>query len=309
MIGLSLSEKYYNEYGHLILSAAEELCPGLSSRISAGLAGEGSQCFGYDDAVSQDHDFAPGFCIWMAPDDFSSYGAALQAVYDSLPGEFDGFSRQNIIARDRLGILSSDEFYGRFISSLQHDDDWLLIPEANLAAAANGQIWKSGCTQFDDTRKLLLNFYPESVLRKKLAARAAIMSQAGQYNLPRMLERSDHVAAALSAARFTEAAISMVHLLCRRYTPFYKWAFRSLSCLAEESPLAQLTALELSKLPEACILPGDDGKKEAFRITETICAAAAAELNAQGFSETQSSFLQDHLADISRGEDFTYGYI
>ncbi len=302
---MTLAREYYDTYGPDILSAAENLCPGLSCRLSAGLAGEGSQCFEFDDEISQDHDFAPGFCVWMNDTDFTAYGSALQAVYDSLPSEFDGFTRQNLIAADRLGIMNVSEFYGRFTGIPETEEDWLLIPETNLAAAVNGEIWHSACAEFEEIRRKLQSFYPEPVLRKKLAARAAVMSQAGQYNLLRMLQRDDRVAAQLSAARFTEAAISMVHLLNRKYTPFYKWAYRSLTQLAENSPLAALTARELAKLPEVCVLPdggeAEKAKENAFEITETICRAVAEELNRQGFSQTESSFLQDHLTDIMEG--------
>ena len=41
MKGLILAEKYYNEFGGRILSAAEALCPGLSNRLSIGADGDG----------------------------------------------------------------------------------------------------------------------------------------------------------------------------------------------------------------------------------------------------------------------------
>jgi len=299
--GMTLAREYYDTYGSEILAAAENLCSGLSSRLSVGLAGEGSQCFRFDDEISRDHDFAPGFCIWMTYQDYKQYGAQLQAVYGSLPAEFLGFSRQNILVPDRLGVMSVSEFYGRLTEFPETDEDWLLIPEANLAAAVNGEIWLDGCHEFTYTRKYLQSFYPESVLRKKLAARAAVMSQAGQYNLLRMLQRNDRIAAQLSAARFTEASISMVHLLNRKYTPFYKWAYRSLTQLAEDSPLAALTARELAGLPEACVLPDErEARKKTFEITETICRAVAEELRRQNFSQAESTFLQDHLEDIMK---------
>ncbi len=301
MKGLILAEKYYNEFGSRILSAAEALCPGLSHRLSIGLAGEGSQCLGYDDTLSWDHDFAPGFCVWMSDDDYAAYGSALQAVYDELPDEFCGFSRQNILAPHRLGVMSVSDFFGSLTGIPETDEDWIFIPEDALAAAVSGRIWQDGCEEFRSVRTQLNSFYPEDVLRKKIAARAAVMAQAGQYNLLRMMRRTDRIAAMQSAARFTEAAISMVHLLSRKYTPFYKWAFRSLQELAETSALAQLAAAELAGLPEACILQGKEGTEKAFEITENICRAVSEELRRQGFSECESNFLQDHLNDIMNG--------
>ena len=301
MKGLILAEKYYNEFGSRILSAAETLCPGLSSRLSIGLSGEGSQCLGYDDTLSWDHDFAPGFCVWMSDEDYAAYGSALQAAYDELPSEFCGFSRQNILAPHRLGVMSVSDFFGSLTGIPETDEDWIFIPEDALAAAVSGRVWQDGCEEFRSIRNQLNAFYPEDVLRKKLAARAAVMAQAGQYNLLRMMKRTDRIAAMQAAARFTEAAISMVHLLSRKYTPFYKWAYRSLQELAETSALAQLVSAELAGLPEAYILPGKEGIEKTFDITESICRSVSDELRSQGFSKTESNFLQDHLDDIMNG--------
>lgn len=305
MKGLALAKAYYDSFGSRILEAADQLDPGLSSRLSIGLAGEGSQCFGYDDAISQDHDFAPGFCVFLSDEDFQTFGPALQEVYRQLPDSFQGFTCENIIAGDRLGIIGCSDFYSRFTGVPETNLDWLFLPESALAAATNGQIWQNGCSQFDLIRSLLSSFYPEDIRRKKIAARAAVLSQAGQYNLLRLIRREDEVAVLFAMSRFTEAAISMIHLLHRRYTPFYKWAFRSLSDMAETDPLAEDCCRQLKKMPDVGILlrqgKKEDAERLAFHLTETICEDIARELRGQHLSENTGSFLQDHLAEIMNG--------
>lgn len=54
MKGLDLSKLFYTEQ---VRPALAQRFPQLLPRIAAGLVGEGSQCFGYDDDLSQDHDW------------------------------------------------------------------------------------------------------------------------------------------------------------------------------------------------------------------------------------------------------------
>lgn len=302
MKGLELSQKYYEAYGRAMI---ERVDPALFMRVSVGLCGEGSQCFGFDDQISQDHDFAPGFCVWLSEEDFARCGRALQNEYDGLPYHFCGYSRENIIAGERLGVMTGGSFYRRFTGSAegpQSNMDWLMTPEAHLASATNGRLFHDRNADFSRIREKLLAFYPGDVRRKKIAARAAIMAQAGQYNLLRLIKREDKVAASLAAARFAEAAISMVHLLNRRYTPFYKWGFYSMRTLPKLggaiapllSALVRIPAL-IGEKPAAAI------HEEAFQLTEEICAAVAEELRAQELSQIQDNFLQSHIGEIMGG--------
>lgn len=302
MRGLELSQKYYETYGQEMI---ERIDPALFTRVSVGLCGEGSQCFGFDDQISRDHDFAPGFCVWLSEEDFSRYGRALQDAYDDLPDRFCGSSRETIIAGERLGVMTGESFYRRFTGNAegpQTDMDWLMTPEAHLACATNGRIFHDQNRAFSKTREKLLAFYPEDVRRKKIAARAAIMAQAGQYNLLRLIKREDKVAASLAFARFAEASISMVHLLNRRYTPFYKWGFYNMRTLpklggAVAPPLSSLVRVPalIGERPAAAV------REEAFQLTEEICVAVAEELRAQELSQTRDNFLQSHLNEIMEG--------
>ena len=66
----------------------------VSDRIAVGLVGHGSDCFGFDDTLSQDHDFAPGFCLWLTEEDDCAFGFRLFRAYRALPDTFAGTSLQ-----------------------------------------------------------------------------------------------------------------------------------------------------------------------------------------------------------------------
>ena len=63
MKGMELSRKYFDEYG---LPMLKQKFPQYIDKMAAGLAGEGSECLGFDDEYSQDHDFGAGFSNFTA---------------------------------------------------------------------------------------------------------------------------------------------------------------------------------------------------------------------------------------------------
>ena len=109
MNGLELSKLYYQQIGRPML---EEKFAEYLPRLAAGLVGEGSECFGFDDEISRDHDFGPGFCIWLCKEDFDEIGAEMQKAYDSLPKEFMGYSARNTSPRGggRVGVFEISSF-------------------------------------------------------------------------------------------------------------------------------------------------------------------------------------------------------
>ena len=123
--------------------------------------------------------------------------------------------------------------------------------------------------------------------RKKIAARCMIMAQAGQYNLPRCLQRGDLVAAMLAAARFSEAALSMAFLLSRRYMPFYKWAGRA----AEDLPVLGRSTVDTLRVISRTAWSDETQGMAAVQAIEELCAQVARELETQGLCPYQGNWL------------------
>ncbi|MBO7292460.1 MAG: hypothetical protein J6V07_00835, partial [Clostridia bacterium] len=90
MKGLELSEAYFRTHG---LPMLERDFPGLLPHLAAGLLGSGSECFGYDDDLSTDHDFEPGFCLFLPSEEVVDRRTAflLERAYAALPAEFMGY--------------------------------------------------------------------------------------------------------------------------------------------------------------------------------------------------------------------------
>lgn len=290
MKGLELCEKYFFEAG---LPVLQQKCGDLVDRVAAGLVGDGSECYGYDDEVSRDHDWGPGFCVWMTGADHAAAGKEVQAVYDNLPTSFDGYERlTSQWGGGRLGALEIGAFYRRFIgaggppASLR---EWLVVPDDAFAAVTNGKVFHDPLGEFSKIRKALLEHYPEDVRLKKLAARCMTAGRAGQYNFPRCAKRGETYAARHSEAKFSFDAMSMIFLLNRKYAPFYKWLHRAV----RELPLCGEAVYGKIK----ALVEEEEWEKKAEMI-ESVSQVIIGELRRQGLSDSESDFLPDHGPDV-----------
>lgn len=293
MKGLELAENFYNEYG---LPMLENEFPELLPRIAAGLTGEGSECLGFDDDISRDHDFEHGFCMFLTEDDEKKYGFKLMRAYNKLPQEYMGFKKPGVnpAGGARHGVFLIHEFYARILGRVPKSlSDWLVLPSYALKTATSGKIFTDNLGEFTKIRDYLKKGYPEDVRLKKLAACAMAMSQDGQYNYIRCAARDERGAAALALNLFVRRAVSTVYLLNKEYEPFYKWTFRGmrkLPLLAElEEPLVYLTEGENTKSDA-------DGKRE---IIEAIAHSIIGEYNNQGLTMATCNNLDTHARSIT----------
>ena len=289
--GLELSRLYYSE---VFLPECRKRFPSAEGHFAAGLVGEGSECFGYDDSLSQDHSFGLRLCIWLTQENYARWGPDLEALWLGLPQPFEGYQRTAADVREgkRSGVFRVDEFYRRLLGVPDAPNStarWLAIPEPSLAAATNGEVYADGPGSFTAVRSRLLAHFPPDVTRYYLAQHAAIAAQTGQYNLLRAHRHGETLAADNIKARFIFSAIALVFLLNRTYRPFYKWAPRALRALPIlGSPVHDRLAQ----------LSGTQDIRRQIPLVEEVCAALLAEMRRQGYTAGQSDFLMDHLPEI-----------
>ena len=294
MKGLELCKEYYLSYGEAMLSEFPE----VKARVAAGLAGEGSECLGYDDELSRDHDFEPGFCLWLTEEDERDYGFRLARAYAKLPKEFLGFRRQIMspLGGERHGVCTINGFYGKFLRGAhapETTEEWLYTPEHYLLTASDGEVWRDPLGKFSAVREVLKRGFPEDIRKKKLAAKAAVMAQAGQYNYGRCIDRGERGAAQMAIYDFVKNAVGTIYLLNKQYMPYYKWAFRGMRDLpllsSLEDPLVFL--LETGNSPAEAT-----GKREMI---EDIAAMIIAEYRSQKLTDATCNNLSTHANSIT----------
>ena len=291
MKGIELSETYFNAHG---VSMLANHFGSYADRIAVGFVGPGSECFGFDDHISRDHDWGPAFCMWLTSDDFKDVGSALQEAYLSLPGTFLGFGPRTASPGEeaRTGVCEIGAFFRTYLGLDQVPQtlmEWLHIPEQALATCTNGKIFSDPLGKFSHWRENLLDFFPEDVRLKKMASRCITAAQAGQYNFERSLKRNDHFAAKYSEITFCGDIISLIFLLNKKYTPFYKWMHRALK---------DLPVLGKAEYKLVADLMDKDNVREKSAIIEKICSKIIDELKLEGLSDSNSDFLLDHASSI-----------
>lgn len=263
--GLKLARAFWTQMGKPMIAAKY---PQYTGRIAAGLVGHGSECYGFDDAYSQDHDFGPRFCLWLTDEDYAAIGEQLEADYEALPRKFSVDAQGHVTfeaharsdasgafpsagagspvtpraqgANRRDGVFRIGDFFEsitgyRTAPAQTAPHEWLMLQESILAAATNGEVFADPTGLFSKTRQGFKNM-PDDVRLALISRRLGMIAQAGQYNLPRSLKRGDGAAAWLSIHEFVQATASLVFLvnvpMMVGYMPYYKWQFAALRKLS-----------------------------------------------------------------------------
>lgn len=331
---LELSRKFYEEHGKNMI---HKLFPEYESRIAVGMAGEGSDCYGFDDVISTDHDYAIGFCMWLTKEDMDAIGSELQEAYEKLILEHSESDSKNTRLEIRRGVFEIEEFYShknkkiceqekegicnqehRRISNKETDisyssekyENYLRdTQEYRLSEMVNGEVFKDDLGLFTEKRNELLKYYPEDLWRRKLANYLHEFSQYGQSNYARMMARQDYLTANLCISKAIESSMDIAYVLIKEYAPYYKWKRKGLEKSGKMRDILWICE-ELSKLPcqekawenktySATSLNVDD---KSIVLMETLARIILDKLRELKLVKGKDAFLENYIGQILEGD-------
>ena len=291
---LERSRDFYEQYGKTMI---HNLFPEYESRIAVGVVGEGSDCFGFDDEISMDHDYAVGFCMWLTQEDMIAIGTELQEAYHNLVLEQKVFDSKMVYFNNRRGVFEINDFYQSNVE------------ECKLAELVNGQVFRDDLGLFTERRNELLKYYPEEFWRKKLANYLHDFSQYGQVNYARMMAREDYLTANLCISKAIESAMDIAYVLNKEYAPYYKWKrkgleksgkMRDILWICEELSLisCQKKAWKNKKYSSSQINIED----KCIILLETLARIILEKLKDRNLVKGTDVFLEHYIGQVLEGE-------
>ncbi len=288
--GLELSRIYFLETAEPRL---KEDFPDIYPRLAAGLSGNGSECFGYDDEVSRDHDWGEDFFLWVTDADRERIPELIAWKKNLLTFFPPEHPRVQSEYGANVTVMTCGDFYRQLVGTPDVPGDvlqWFRIPESNLAMCVNGEVFMDNAGDFSSRRRHFLAYFPEDFRLKKIAAKCMAIAQTGQYNLQRMAKRHEPVTVHTVVSRFIDAVTGLVFLLNRVYRPYYKWENRMLRSL----PIlgSEISSL-LTRLASVAGI-GQDELDLQQNAVDRICQLLHGELKRQEISSSEDWFFTAH---------------
>ena len=307
----SVIEKNRRFYEEKVAKMIHDKFPQYENRIAVGIVGEGSDCFGYDDEISRDHDFGTGVCLWLTDEDMVSIGKELSEAYEALVDEKER-SFMTTRLRERRGVMTIHDFYSDILGidcNVEEltisEEDWYRLDHTCLKTATNGEIFRDDLADFTAFREYLLGYYPDSVWQKRIAEELHKYASSIQTNYSRCMARGDVVTANICKTKGIESAMELFFLLKRQYPPYYKWTFKALQELDKEG----VFAAKVKELAEECINPSawegtrylpnrPNFKDRIVSISEELASEIEELLLERGLIEKRGRYLECHVDEV-----------
>ena len=294
--GLELCRKYFEAFGKPVL---KNNFSDILDNIACGMAGDGSECLGYDDDISEDHDFGPGFCIFINDNVSEEDENRLRKMYELLPKSFMGKERlETIEGRGRVGVIRVKNFLKK-ATGFDHIPkgwaEWQYTVDENLITFINGEIFMDNSGFMGNLRKHIKKDQPSFVHLRKLAMQLELMAKHGQYSFERALKRSDKTGAFIAKSEFLKATMRAVNIIHGKYAPYAKWLRRSLDDIKDAGEIGKL----IDKLSASSVSEKD------IPVIEKICEIVREGLKSRGLAFSDETYLKVQAMEIAGLADRT----
>lgn len=250
--GIELSRRFYAE---VVAPWLARTSPGLAH--AAALVGYGSELLGFDDEMSQDHNWGPRIWLFVSESDLASHGTDIvDGLARVAPEAFQGvpvgfFNRPNL-SGNGPGVRShaAHGVEVRTVRAVLHgllaiepDEPrdnlaWLGLSEQRLLALTAGAVFHDDIGELTALRQRLA-WFPRDVWLYKLACQwRRIMEEyafVGRAGLA-----GDDIGSRVIGARLVRDVMRMAFLIERRYAPYPKWFGTGFSRLPSAPELAPL---------------------------------------------------------------------
>ena len=277
MKGLEVTRRYFFEWGLPYLRNQHSQ---LVDRLAAGMIG-GSDSIGADDEISRDHNWGPGFSVWLMEEDYASFGAALAAdLHRAVPDSFEGHGIDECFGSKAksIRVRSMDEFFTDETSGFTQPPSDVLLwnpshrDESHLYFMKHGQVFHDPLGEFTRRRDGFCH-WPQHALLQRLANASWQLWHYGEYNFGRVAQRGDPLAVLLCKAEFIHHAMRLCFYLEQDFVPYWKWVSY---CFRQIDGVDSL-ARELDCFSQSTDIT------EQQRLIESMCAFLCARVVEKGF--------------------------
>ncbi len=298
-------------YENQVKPLIDEKFAGYADRIAVGLAGEGSDCFGYDDLISRDHDFGTGVCLWVTDEDMDKFGYLLSIAYNELAERQPGNNLSERL-KQRRGVMTIRSFYSNILgiecdtkNCRLNSNDWQRLDHTCLATAVNGKVFRDDLGMFTAFRELLLSYYPDRIWKMRIVGELHKFSAAMQVNYARCMTRKDYVTARTCREMGAGAAMELFFLMRREYPPYYKWTYKRLKEMDAEGLFARLIYLLSETVSPVGAWDGKTYNPDLLNtddpvvtVTEQIGSFLAGMLKKNGLISGNDPYLERYVDEI-----------
>ena len=289
---MNVIEKNRRFYELYVADLIHRQFPEYEDRIAVGIAGEGSDCFGYDDEISRDHDFGTGVCLWVTDEDMDRFGHDLDIAYNNL-------------------VDSAERSYDTQNCTMT-ESEWYHLDHSCLKTATNGVVFRDDLGAFTAFRQLLLDYYPDRVWRTRIAEQLHEYAASLQVNYARCMSRKDLVAAELCRSQGIRSAMELFFLLRREYPPYYKWTYRALTELDSDGVISD----RIQKLAQTPISPDAwigityhpnrvNFKDRIVALAEEIASLLEGMLQEKHLIKEKTRYLETHVNEVLYSAPFS----